>query len=159
MPGCQSAEQATLASIAGLRLLLILAFVTYASLLCSPTHPLPFLCNLPTSSTFFTMWYPVCFLLLGLIILPASSLINRCPRTLIREDLYQKLAVLIALSTEGTSYNATEKDICNLLLRPGQQSQLSPTSDPQAQMATRVPPGSPALHHYLVSAIQPLRLR
>lgn len=94
------------------------------------------------------MWYPVCFLLLGLIILPALSLINRCPvqvpRTLIREDLYQKLAVPVALSTEGTSYNATEKDICNLLLHPGQQSQLSPTSDPQAQMATRVPPGSPS---------------
>lgn len=74
MPGCLSAEQATLASLAGLRLLSISAFVTYASLLCSPTHPLPFLCNLPTSSTFFTMWYPVCFPLLGLIILLAPDL-------------------------------------------------------------------------------------
>lgn len=38
---------------------------------------------------------------------------------------------------------------------PGQQSQLSPTSDPWAQMPTRVPPGIPGLHHYLVSAINP----
>lgn len=37
---------------------------------------------------------------------------------MIKEDLFQNLAVLIALSTEGTSYNATEKDICNLLLCP-----------------------------------------
>lgn len=30
---------------------------------------------------------------------------------------------------------------------------------PTGPNANRVPPGSPALHHYLVSAIQPLRLR